>query len=271
MARPARPRDVDDLPEPARGPEPDPQGGPADRGRAPPARPGPAGQRQGQGDQGPGDRAHRPARGALPRLPVRALGRHVPADRHRPRLVLPPAAPDRRRAHHRPRRDHAEGGHGPGRRPHPRARHVDHPHHPRSGPGRHLLRPGGGDGAGQGGRDRLVRGDLQGPCPRLHQEADAGDAARRHRPARPAARRCRARRRVARTAPGKRPADGGREPGQGVPAPGRRRAGQGAAQRQGRRRRRRSGPWTGSASPSAAARRWAWWASPAAASPRPRP
>ena len=33
-ARPARPRDLDDLPEPARGAQPDPQGRPADRGRA---------------------------------------------------------------------------------------------------------------------------------------------------------------------------------------------------------------------------------------------
>ena len=39
-ARPARPRNLDDLPEPARGAQSDPQGRPPDRGRAAAARPG---------------------------------------------------------------------------------------------------------------------------------------------------------------------------------------------------------------------------------------
>ncbi len=42
-------------------------------------------------------------------------------------------------------------------RAHARARHVDHPDHPRSRPCRHLLRPRGGDGEGPRGRDRDSR------------------------------------------------------------------------------------------------------------------
>ena len=47
-------------------------------------------------------------------------------------LACKPAAPDRRRADHRPRRDDAEDRDGPGHRAHPRARHVDDPDHARS-------------------------------------------------------------------------------------------------------------------------------------------
>ncbi len=51
-ARPARPRNVDDLPEPAHGAEPDPQGRASDRGRAAAARAGAAFRREGKGDRG---------------------------------------------------------------------------------------------------------------------------------------------------------------------------------------------------------------------------
>ena len=57
-------------------------------------------------------RIARPAR-ALSRLSVRTVRRHVPARRDRAGARLPAAAPDRRRADHRPRRHHAEGGDGP--------------------------------------------------------------------------------------------------------------------------------------------------------------
>ena len=57
----------------------------------------------------------RPAR-ALPRLSVRAVRRHVPARGDRARARLQSAAADRGRADHRPRRHHAEGGDGSGRR-----------------------------------------------------------------------------------------------------------------------------------------------------------
>ena len=80
--------------------------------------------------------------------PVRAVGRHVPARGDRPGARLPAAAADRRRADHRPRRDDAEGGDGPGGRADARARHVDHPDHARPGPGGRLLRPRGGDAEG---------------------------------------------------------------------------------------------------------------------------
>ena len=60
-----------------------------------------------------------------------------------------------------------------------RARHVDHPHHPRSGARGGLLRPRGGDGEGQRGGDRHVQDHLHRALPRLHQEADARHAAAR--------------------------------------------------------------------------------------------
>ena len=109
-----------------------------------------------EGDRDPRAGAHRAAARALPRLSVRALGRHVPARRHRARARLPAAAADRRRADHRPRRHHAEDRDGPGRRADARARHVDDPDHPRSRPRRDLLRPRRGDGEGPRGRDRAV-------------------------------------------------------------------------------------------------------------------
>ena len=106
-------------------------------------------------------RIARPA-GALPRLSLRAVGRHVPARRHRAGTRVPAAAADRRRADHRPRRDDAEGGDGADRRADARARHVDHPDHPRSRPRRRLLRPRGGDGEGPRGRDGKLEDHLHG-------------------------------------------------------------------------------------------------------------
>ena len=100
-------------------------------------------------------RIARPRR-ALPRLSVRAVGRHVPARRDRAGARLPAAIADRRRADHRPRRHHAEGGDGADRRADARARHVDDPDHPRSRARRRLLRPRRGDGEGPRGGDRDV-------------------------------------------------------------------------------------------------------------------
>ena len=109
-----------------------------------------------EGDRDPRPGAHRAPARALPRLSVRAVRRHVPARRDRAGARLPAAAPDRRRADHRPRRHHAEDGDGPDRRADARARHVDHPDHPRPRPRRRLLRPRRGDGEGPRGRDRAV-------------------------------------------------------------------------------------------------------------------
>ena len=54
---------------------------------------------------------------------------------------LPAGAADRRRADHRPRRHDPGGDHGPDRRAGARARHGDDADHPRSRPGRRVLRP----------------------------------------------------------------------------------------------------------------------------------
>ena len=106
------------------------------------ARPGDArATRKRQGDRRCCEQVRIPTRGALPRLSVRAVGRHVPARRDRDRARLPAAAADRRRADHRPRRDDAEGGDGPGRRADRATRHVDDPDHPRPRPRRAILRP----------------------------------------------------------------------------------------------------------------------------------
>ncbi len=70
----------------------------------------------------------RPAR-ALSRLSVRAFGRHVPARRDRAGAGLQSAAPDRRRADHRPRRHHAEGGDGSDRGADEAPEYVDDPDH----------------------------------------------------------------------------------------------------------------------------------------------
>ena len=186
-AQPARARDLDDLPEPARGPEPDPQGRPPDRGRAAPARPGGLRRQDRKGHRHPRAGAHRAAEGALPRLSVRAVGRHVPARGDRAGAGLPAAAADRRRAHHRPRRHHAEDRDGPDRGADARARHVHHPHHPRSRPRRRLLRPRRGDGERQRGGDGRRGDHLQGALARLYEEADARHAASRRDAARPSA------------------------------------------------------------------------------------
>ena len=90
--------------------------GRADRGRADAARAGGLAGRHRQGDRDPRAGAHRAPARALSRLSVRTVRRHVPAHRHRARARLPAAAPDRRRADHRPRRDHAEDRDGPGGR-----------------------------------------------------------------------------------------------------------------------------------------------------------
>ncbi len=111
-----RPRNLDDLPEPARGAQSDPQGRPPDRGRAAGARQGGAVRGHREGDRNPRPGAHRAAARALPRLSVRTVRRHVPARRDRAGARLPAAASDRRRADHRPRRHDPEDGDGPDRR-----------------------------------------------------------------------------------------------------------------------------------------------------------
>ena len=78
---------------------------------------------------------------------------------------------------------------GPGRGADARARHVDHPHHPRSGARRRLLRPRGGDAEGPRGRDgAIARPIFTAPSHPYTQQADARDAAAGRHPARPAAR-----------------------------------------------------------------------------------
>ena len=186
-AQPARPRNVDDLPEPARRAQSDPQGRHANRGRADPARAGRIAGRHRQGDRAARAGAHRAAARALPCLSVRTLRRHVPAHRDRARARLPASAPDRRRADHRPRRDHPEDRDGACGRADQAAWHVHHPDHPRPRAGGDLLRPGDRDGEGQGRRDRDRPGDLHGPRASLYPQADAGDAAARRVIARPAA------------------------------------------------------------------------------------
>ncbi|KAH2841800.1 hypothetical protein KXW36_000819, partial [Aspergillus fumigatus] len=76
-ARSARPRSLDDLPEPARGAQPDPQGRRPDRGRAAPACAAVAGRRpRREGDRGAGAGQDRPPARALSCLSVRAVRRH---------------------------------------------------------------------------------------------------------------------------------------------------------------------------------------------------
>ena len=234
------------------------------------------GHRKGDRDARPGpDRA---AARALSRLSVRAVRRHVPARRHRARARLPAAAPDRRRADHRPRRHHAEDGDGPDRRADPRARHVDDPDHPRSRPRRHLLRPGRGDGEGPRGRDRDLAGDLHRAVAPLHAQADARDAAARRVAARSAAGgRDAPGRRSRRQAQRRRPqaAARGRQARQGISAQGarrlRRRAQEAVPPRAGARARHVPRGRRHQLHASAAARASAWSASPAAASPPPPP
>ena len=74
-----------------------------------------------------------PSRRAGARLPPPALGRPAPAghDRHGPGLRT--QAADRRRAHHRARRDHPGPDPPPARGDQARPRHGDHPDHPRHG------------------------------------------------------------------------------------------------------------------------------------------
>ena len=101
-ARSARPRNLDDLPESARGAQSDPQGRRPDRGRAAPARSIDDERPRRKGDRGAGAGQDRAAARALSCLSVRAVGRHVPARGDRAGAGLQSAAPDRGRADHRP-------------------------------------------------------------------------------------------------------------------------------------------------------------------------
>ena len=178
-ARPARTRDLDDLSESARSAQSDSQGRPADRGCAEAARAGRGQRSRGEGDRCPRAGQDRPSARALPCLSVRIVRRHVPACRHRAGTGLQSAASDRRRADHRPRRHHPEGGDGSDRRADEAPVDVDDPDHPRSWPRRRLLRPRRGDGEGPCGRDRKVGRHLRRAPARLYEEADARDAAAR--------------------------------------------------------------------------------------------
>ena len=105
---------------------------------------------EGQGRRGAHARA--PAHGRHSRpgppaqgVPARDVRRDGAADHDRDGACVRARAADRRRAHHRPRRDDP----GPDPRPHAqsarRDRHRDHPHHPRPGGGRRDVRSGGSD------------------------------------------------------------------------------------------------------------------------------
>ena len=157
----ARRGDRDDLP----GPDDLAQPGAAHRGpdhRADPGARGPArpaGARAHDRADGEGRDPARPRPARL--LPTRVLGRHAPARGDRPRAVLQPLGPDRRRAHDRTRRN--DSGADP--RAHPRAARRDRrrrdPGHARPRRGRrhrrshrrHVLRAN--RGAGHARRDLL--------------------------------------------------------------------------------------------------------------------
>ncbi len=295
-ARSARPRDLDDLPEPARGAEPHPQGRPPDRGRAAPARPGrlrrqrprrPSPSWSRCASRGPQERYHAypfELSGGMCQRVVIALALAC-----RPQLLIadePTTGLDvttqktvmdliveltRERGMSTILITHDLG------------------------PGRRLLRPRGGDGEGQRGRDGRLGGDLQGAVARLYAQADARDAAAGRDAARPAARKARPSRaadrdrrpqaRTALPAPAARQpraAAGGRElvkeyPRKGVSGVARAGSSSRIRRRQGAGR---AGARAGSHLPRRrrhqlhrriAARASAWSASPAAASPPPRP
>ena len=134
---------------------------------------------------GAGGHPARPRPGRL--LPARVLGRHAPAGDDRAGAVVRPQAADRRRAHHRARRDDPGADPGPDPRAARRDRRRGDPGHPRPGRrGRHR-RPRGRDvrradrGAGHARRDLL-----RPPAP-LHLGAAGLDRPRRPRPPRAAA------------------------------------------------------------------------------------
>ena len=106
---------------------------------------------------------HPGARAARRRVPAPALGRHAPARDDRDGAGLPARHPDRRRAHHRARRDGAGADLRPAARPAAREGHghpADHARH------------------GRGGRDGRPRdGDVRGPRDRAgHDRAGAARA-----------------------------------------------------------------------------------------------
>ena len=71
--------------------------------------------RQGAGDRADGPGAHPGGQGAGQRLPAPVLRRHAPAHHDRDGDRAGPRRADRRRAHHRARRDRAGAGDGPAR------------------------------------------------------------------------------------------------------------------------------------------------------------
>ena len=203
-------------------------------------------------------------------LSAPALRRHAPArdDRHGARLQS--EAPDRRRADDGARRD--DPGADPQHHPRPAARdgHGRHLHHPRHGRGRRDGRRRGGDvegregGAGAGARHLRraaaslhPRAALRRAAPRQHDGPAAAEAHARdgHR-----GRRAEARRRHARAGHGR--LRQAHPPGRQAHHPLRCR--QDLLRP---RRRTASMRWRRSASTSIPARRWRWWANPAAASP----
>ena len=229
-AQPARARNLDDLPEPARGAQSDPQGRPPDRGRAARStrRPTPPSVTEKAIEILDQVRIARPREryhaypfelsGGMCQRVVIALALAC-----RPQLLIadePTTGLDvttqktvmdliveLTRA----------------------ARHVDHPDHPRSRPRRHLLRPRRGDGEGPRGRDRDRRATIfTAPAHRLYPQADAGDAAARRRRCAICCRRRTPRRRAraptahaqAATATAGAAAAGGREARQGISAQG---------------------------------------------------
>ena len=88
------------------------------------------------------------------RLSAPVLRRHAPARDDRHGALVQPQAPDRRRAHHRARRDHPGADPGASGRSQVALRHGHHADHPCHGRGR-------GDGAARGG-DVCRQGDRGG-------------------------------------------------------------------------------------------------------------
>ena len=159
-----------------------------------------------------------------------------------------------------------------------RREHVDHPDHARSRPGRRLLRPRGRDGEGPRGRDREVGRYLCQARARLHQEADARDAAARRVAARSAAggrgaaalpAACRTRRPQPRSTTQQSRSSSSKSWSRNIRARAPPPCSANCSPASRRSSRNCSAPSTASASPSATARASAWSANPAAAN-RPR-
>ena len=149
---------------------------PADRGRIAASRPGHPGRCEGESDRHAGARADRAARGALPRLAVRTVGRDVPARGDRPGARLPAAVVDRRRTDDRAGCHHPEGGPGPDGGVDPRDPDVGDPDHPRPRARRGLLRQRDGDGERPRGGSGGQRDDFLSTGARLYEAAAARDA-----------------------------------------------------------------------------------------------